>query len=190
MQAINQYLAEQLKQVRKEKGWSLDKASQQTGVSKAMLGQIERGESSPTVATLWKIASGCDESLSRFLEPRIDPDDVHHVRSANALRQQPASDKLLVSPLFPFEQRFGFELFELTMLPGYENYSEPHSAGVTEHVVVISGSMALFIDGEWLQLEAGDALRFAADQPHGYRNTSQHETVFHDLIHYHHSCSP
>ncbi|MEZ8384857.1 helix-turn-helix domain-containing protein, partial [Vibrio splendidus] len=43
-----------LKRLRQEKGWSLDKTAKETGVSKAMLGQIERGESSPTVAKLWQ----------------------------------------------------------------------------------------------------------------------------------------
>ena len=58
MQEMNQHLAQRLKGLRSELGWSLDVAARETGVSKAMLGQIERGESSPTVATLWKIATG------------------------------------------------------------------------------------------------------------------------------------
>ena len=68
MQEINQYLADTLRQLRHDRSWSLDRAASECGVSKAMLGQIERGESSPTVATLWKIASGFDTSLSSFLE--------------------------------------------------------------------------------------------------------------------------
>ncbi|NJA70070.1 helix-turn-helix transcriptional regulator, partial [Clostridioides difficile] len=51
-------VGENLRLLRQEMGISLDKASKMTGVSKAMLGQIERGESSPTVSTLWKISSG------------------------------------------------------------------------------------------------------------------------------------
>ena len=62
MQEINLYLATTLKMLRQEKGWSLDKAARETGVSKAMLGQIERGESSPTIATMWKIAKGLQQS--------------------------------------------------------------------------------------------------------------------------------
>ena len=51
-------LGDTLRALRKTRGWSLDQTAAATGVSKAMLGQIERGESSPTVATLWKLAGG------------------------------------------------------------------------------------------------------------------------------------
>ena len=51
MEQINQQVGLALKQLRQQRGWSLDQAAQTCGVSKAMLGQIERGESSPTVVT-------------------------------------------------------------------------------------------------------------------------------------------
>ena len=52
MQELTRHIGSQLKAVRSERGWSLSQTAEHTGVSKAMLGQIERGESSPTVATL------------------------------------------------------------------------------------------------------------------------------------------
>ncbi|UJJ33251.1 helix-turn-helix domain-containing protein [Halopseudomonas maritima] len=184
MQEINQYLAATLRQLRSDRGWSLDRAAGECGVSKAMLGQIERGESSPTVATLWKIAAGFDTSLSTFLEPSPAEHGGITVRSADALRQRPAADQMLIAPLFPFDARYGFELFELTLLPGYERLSEPHSRGVVEHVVVVRGEMALLVQGVWQRLGEGQAVRFAADQPHGYRNLGAGPAVFHNLIYY------
>lgn len=179
------YLATTLHALRKKRGWSLDRAAQETGVSKAMLGQIERGESSPTIATLWKIASGFHTSLSGFLEPIPLPTTEGVVyRSSSAIRSQPGSDDMLVAPLFPYEPRFGFELFELTLLPGYERRSEAHEAGVIEHVIVLCGAMELLIAGEWVALAQGDAIRFSADRPHGYRNLDAEPAVFHNLIHY------
>ena len=55
MDSISKDIGEKLKAIRKEMNLSLDTAAKLTGVSKAMLGQIERGESTPTVLTLWKI---------------------------------------------------------------------------------------------------------------------------------------
>lgn len=181
----NQYLPTALRVLRQARGWSLDKAAAETGVSKAMLGQIERGESSPTIATLWKIATGFQTSLSSFLEP-LPPATGEGVvfRNADALRHQPGPDGMLVAPLFPFDPRFGFELFELTLPPGYERRSEAHVSGVTETVVVIVGAMELLIEGEWMPLAAGDSVRFPADRPHGYRNRNDAPAVFHNLIHY------
>ena len=184
-QEPNRYLSTTLRAMRNERGWSLDRAAQETGVSKAMLGQIERGESSPTIATLWKIASGFHTSLSTFLEPVPASTEAGFVRrSTAAIRSQPASDGMLVAPLFPFEPRFGFELFELTLLSGYERLSEAHEAGVTEHVIVLHGPMEVLVDGQWQALDEGDAVRFSGDRAHGYRNRGSTPAVFHNLIHY------
>ena len=74
-----------LRALRTGRAWSLDRAAQETGVSKAMLGQIERGESSPTIATLWKIASGFNTSLSSLIEPMpIGEDESDEVSAAAA----------------------------------------------------------------------------------------------------------
>ncbi|MDO6762895.1 helix-turn-helix domain-containing protein [Agarivorans sp. 1_MG-2023] len=184
MHALNQYLAQALKTQRQQKKWSLDTAAKQTGVSKAMLGQIERGESSPTIATLWKIAGGFSTSLSTFLEPSISEQSSLQIRTADQLRQQPASDNMLVATLFPYEEKYGFEMYELTLLTGYQRVSEPHEPGVSEHIIVISGEMEVLVNRQWLSLQKGQALRFAADQEHGYRNLHPQTAVFHDIIHY------
>lgn len=177
------HLAGVLRRLRAERGWSLDRAAAETGVSKAMLGQIERAESSPTVATLWRIASGFRTPLSAFIEVPAQP-DVALFRCAAALRNRPASDAMWVAPLFPYDARFGFELLELTLAPGYERHSEPHLAGVVEHVLVVRGMVEVLVDGAWQALTEGDAVRFPADRPHGYRNHGTVPAVCHNLICY------
>lgn len=181
----SQYLASTLRAMRMANGWSLDRTAAETGVSKAMLGQIERGESSPTIATLWKIATGFRASLSGFLKPMPSTakEDVVF-RNSDALRYRPGPDGMLVAPLFPYEAEFGFELLELTLLSGYERLSEAHAHGVTETVLAVSGRMEVLIDGAWKSLSPGDAVRFPADRPHGYRNPGDEPAVFHNLIHY------
>ena len=66
---LTHYLASTLKNLRQARGWSLSRLADETGVSKAMLGQIERNESSPTVATLCKIATGLNVPFSSFIAP-------------------------------------------------------------------------------------------------------------------------
>lgn len=183
MEQTSLQIGTKLREGRKARGWSLDKAAENTGVSKAMLGQIERGESSPTVATLWKIATGFKVSLSSLLEPSIGLGEHPVVRQAleSSLAEQ---DQLQFFPLFPFDPAFGFELFQIALEPAQVHLSEPHNAGVTEHVTVIQGAMDVLVGESWTQLKAGEAIRFAADQPHGYRNLSSNKAVFHNLIHY------
>jgi len=186
--SIHPEIGTALKTLRRQAGWSLDEAARHTGVSKAMLGQIERGESSPTVATLWKLAGGFRTSISAFLDAAADAGGdalplPARVRAGD-MRSRPAADRMLIAPLFAYHPRFGFEMLELTLLPGYERLSEPHAPGVVEHVMAIRGSVEVLCDGAWQRLEEGDALRFAADLPHGYRNAGDAPAVFHNLIHY------
>ena len=68
MEPMNLRIGEKLKSIRMARTLSLDDTAALTGVSKPMLGQIERGQSVPTVTTLWKIATGLKTPLSAFLE--------------------------------------------------------------------------------------------------------------------------
>lgn len=179
------HLADTLRTLRRARGWSLDRAALETGVSKAMLGQIERGESSPTVATLWKLADGFQASMSSLLEaPPPGHDDQLLVRPSGALRRQHMEDGMQVASVFPFEPRFGFEVLEVTLPGGYERRADGHETGVTEHVLVMAGVLEIFADDRWIELATGESLRFAADRPHGYRNRGDAAAVFHNLIHY------
>lgn len=174
-----------LKNLRRERGWSLDKAAEKTGVSKAMLGQIEREESSPTIATLWKIASGFNTSFSSFIE------DIHSEfnkpvhRGGQTQQLHPTDKKLRVMPLFPFEEQLNFEIFVIELLSSCEHLSPSHQPGVIEHVVVVEGKMEVLANGTWHLLQKGEGLRFDANQPHGYRNLSSEIAIIHDIIHYH-----
>lgn len=184
MQNISKHIALILKGLRKKKGWSLDKTSQETGVSKAMLGQIEREESSPTIATLWKIASGFQTSFSSFLEElevyRREP----IYRSGQTQQLSPADEKIKILPLFPFDEELNCEIFTIQLLPGCEHLSLPHKPGVVEHVIVIDGTMDILLNGSWHPLSQGEGLRFNADQAHGYRNTTNNNACFNNIIHY------
>lgn len=173
-----------LKSIRSERGWSLDQTAARTDVSKAMLGQIERGESTPTVATLWKIATGLGVPMTALLEADRAGDDVLLLRDAADLRVRPSQEGMQRALLFPYEARFGFELYELTFAPGFESISEPHDTGVVEHIIVQHGEIELLIEDEWQPLRQGQALRFPADRRHGYRNRTREEAVVMDLIHY------
>lgn len=68
MKDFNTIIGNNLKKIRNQKKLSLDKAAEQTGVSKAMLAHIEKGKSNPTVTVLWKIATGLNVSFSYFMQ--------------------------------------------------------------------------------------------------------------------------
>ncbi|TAK78172.1 MAG: XRE family transcriptional regulator [Gammaproteobacteria bacterium] len=184
MKAIYKHISLTLKELRRQKGWSLDKAAEKTGVSKAMLGQIEREESSPTIATLWKIASGFDTSFSSFIEEISSEFNKPVYRSGQTQQLHSSDEKIRVMPLFPFDEQLKCEIFVIELLPTCEHLSPPHQTGVIEHVIVAEGKMEVLVNGIWQPLNKGEGLRFDANQPHGYRNISAEIATFHDVIHY------
>ena len=171
---ITQHLAITLKTLRQARGWSLSKLAEETGVSKAMLGQVERNESSPTVSTLWKIATGLNVPFSTFISPEAVPQPVF----------DPQQQAMVIKPLFPWDDELKYDHFSITLAPGACSESTPHEAGVVEHVVVISGELEMNIDGEWRLILPDSGVRFAGDKPHAYRNRSELSVHFHSLIHY------
>ena len=173
---VNHYIATQLKHQRALKGWSLDRTSKATGVSKAMLGQIERMESSPTIATLWKIATGLECSFSSFLSSPKQVKDVPRESFEN-------DPNMIVRTLFPFSPESNIEMFEITLRNHHEQRSQAHQIDVREHIYVVSGNLSVLVNGHWEKLQQGDKLMLHADTEHGYRDETG-MTVFTTTIHY------
>ncbi|HEY5715335.1 MAG TPA: XRE family transcriptional regulator [Psychromonas sp.] len=168
-------IASHLKSLRKKKGLSLEATAQLTGVSKAMLGQIERQESSPTIATLWKIAAGLNTSFSAFFAKQAQ-------LSASAA-PFPDDPKMRIKTLFPFKPDAGLEMFEITLSAYHRQMSSPHGAGVIEHIHVLQGELSLYFDGQWHSVKKGESRRFFADQAHGYQAISA-TVIFQNIVCY------
>ena len=184
MQTIYQHIALTLKTLRQQRGWSLDKTAQETGVSKAMLGQIEREESSPTIATLWKIATGFHAPFSSFLAA-LDSESTELTSHTTYHPKLSSSDETLqITPLFPFDEQLRCEIFKIQILPACEHVSLPHESGIIEHVIVVQGTLDVLLNNEWKTLHEGGGIRFDANQVHGYRNTTNKIVCFHNIIHY------
>lgn len=146
-----------------------------------MLGQIERGESSPTVSKLWKIANGFQLPLTYFFGDLATntPKDKNH--SPEKLITEKS---IAVSTLFPFDPLTKSEILLLTLEPSHQHISAPHNKGVIEHIIVINGEIEYFINNKWHHLKQGDSVKFNADVEHGYRNLSNKTATFHNVIFY------
>jgi XRE family transcriptional regulator, regulator of sulfur utilization len=109
MEEMSLLIAQNLKRIRDERNLSLDKLAELTGVSKSMLGQIERGESSPTVATLWKISNGLKLSFTTLLNKPQSDTDVIRKENITALLED--NGKYRLYPFFPLEDGKQFEIY-------------------------------------------------------------------------------
>lgn len=176
-------IGRRLRQLRQQRHFSLDQAARETGSSKAMLGQIERGESSPTVALLWRIATGLGVSLSYFLAAD-EPDTGSRHLPAGAEPWHTDSAGMCTRILLPYDAALRFEMLSVELAPGTRSQSPPHAPGTVEQIVMLEGELELQLADESHHISAGDTLTFAADQTHGYVNSAATAVRAHDLIHY------
>lgn len=172
-------VGERVRALRDAMGLSLRDLAERSGVSAPMLSQVERGETSPTLAVAGKIAAGLELTLSQLL--RLD-ERAHVVvtrrRNRRRVRRDGHSFEELTPPLPG--QRADVSLH--TLKPGATTggAGDPpiHEPGSRETAVVQSGAVTLVIDGERYALAEGDAVTFDADLPHHLENGGRAATTF------------
>ncbi|MBU8908357.1 helix-turn-helix domain-containing protein [Desertibacillus haloalkaliphilus] len=179
---LNHRIGKRLKQIREQQRLSLEKAAELTNVSKPMLGQIERGESNPTVSTLWKIANGLGVGFSRFIEDERPKVKVVSRHAIEPLKED--QGRFQVIPLFTLGNGQPFEWFSVQLKPDCSYTSEAHTSGVEEYILVEEGEIEIIISDESYHLKKGEAIRFAADCPHQYNNSSDSVSRVMMMIHY------
>ncbi len=160
---------------------SLRDLSDRSGVSAQMLSQVERGETSPTLAVAGRIAAGLELTLSQLL--RLDEGDgVVVVRSAERLRGgalRRGHGYEVVTPPVPGQRA---EVAVHTLAPGAATggAGDPplHEPGSRETALVLDGALRLVCDGAAHDLTEGDAVTFDADLPHHFENPGAREVCF------------
>jgi transcriptional regulator with XRE-family HTH domain len=165
---IHDRLASSLREARRARGLSLDAVAKLSGVSRSMVSQIERGESSPTVATLWNLTQALQVDFAGLLEGK--PKGVIEVIRAEAApviagRGTGVTIRILSAPEAVGEH----EVYELIFAPGGALLSDPHRPGCREHLAVIEGRLRVESGDEAEDLATGDTARYAADRAHAIR---------------------
>jgi XRE family transcriptional regulator, regulator of sulfur utilization len=172
----NGTLGERLKSLREAMDLSLRDLAERSGVSAPMLSQVERGETSPTLAVAERIASGLELTLSQLL--RLD-EGSHVVVSRRAQRRTRRRRGHAVGELTPPLPGQRADVSEHTLAPGAATGrpDDPplHEPGSRETAVVLEGAVELFIDGRREELSQGDSVTFDADLPHHFENNGEAE---------------
>ncbi|ATO51521.1 helix-turn-helix domain-containing protein [Brevibacillus laterosporus] len=169
MEEIHLIIAKNLKAFRERKKLSLERVAELTGVSKTMIGQIERGESSPTITTIWKIANGLKISFTSLIN-NPQPDTKVVLRSESKKLSED-NGKYRVYPYFPFEDERRFEVYSVEIEEGGFLSSDPHREGTEEFLTVFEGELTVRVNNNDYTIRNGDSIRFKADSPHTYHNS-------------------
>jgi XRE family transcriptional regulator, regulator of sulfur utilization len=182
MEEIHLILAKNLKTLREKKKLSLERVAELTGVSKTMIGQIERGESSPTITTIWKIANGLKISFTSLIN-NPQP-DTKIVSKSDIQTLTEDNGKYRVYPYFPFEDDRRFEIYSVEIENGGYLSSDPHREGTEEFITVFEGELTVHINNDEYTVKSGDSIKFKADRPHTYHNSGETLTRLSMIIYY------
>ena len=166
-------VGERIRRLREAMGLSLRDLAERTGVSAPMLSQVERGETSPTLAVAGRIAAGRELALSQLL--RLD--EGRHVvvtrSSERRTRRKGGHAVEELSPPLPGQRAdVSFHTLAAGAATGGPDDPPMHEPGSRETAVVLEGSLELFIDGERHELAEADSVTFDADLPHHFENNT------------------
>jgi len=179
---LNEIISKNLKYLRHERNLSLEQLSEITGVSKSMLGQIERAESNPTINTLWKITNGLDVSFSRIMRTK---DPVNMIIKDEDIKTIIEDDgKYMLYPIINKDSDRNFEVYKVEVLKNGKLKSNSHKEGTQEFITVFSGELVIKIKDEEFRIKKGQSFRFQADEPHRYINSGKKKTKFSMIIYY------
>ena len=163
-------LGKTINRLRRAYKYSLGDLSEQSGVAKSIISQIEKNETNPTLSTVYKLA----RALNAPIEDILRSDD------APALIEKlgPSGTPLLVSDDGLVKLRIvgWIKTIELVQWYYYESdpggvlESEPHPAGSVENLTVLEGEVGIVVGGEDFRLSAGETARYAGDVPHRITN--------------------
>jgi transcriptional regulator with XRE-family HTH domain len=172
---------ERLRRERQARDWTLDQLAGESGVSRAMISRIERGESSPTAVVLGRLSAALRLSVSELLaeqpvrEHRPAPPAGGTVRRAAELPQwrDPETGYLrrqVSTPGFPVA------VTEVVLPPAATvPYPAAAYAFIAQLVWVLSGELSL-ADGDAVHvLAAGDTFELGEPRPREFRNETAAE---------------
>src|SRR6185369_1383874 len=165
--------------LREAMGLSLRDLGERSGVSAPMLSQVERWETSPTLAVAAKIATGLELTLSQLL--RLDEGEHVAVSRAGQRRRFERGGhrfEELTSPLPGQRADVSLHVLEPGAATGGRADPPMHEPGSRETAVVLGGALALIVDGARHELQEGDSVTFDADLPHHFENEGAEATRF------------
>jgi transcriptional regulator with XRE-family HTH domain len=175
-------LGARVKDLRRERGLTLEELASRSGVSRAMISKLERGEKNPTLVIAARLAEGLGVSLSRLagVEERREVVVVPKERRMVLRDPETGFVRQSLSPTFAGR---GVEFLRNVVPEGSTSGDFPaHRKGVEEHVVVEKGELRATLGGEEYLLREGDALFFEADVPHRFDNAGRGDCAYYLII--------
>jgi transcriptional regulator with XRE-family HTH domain len=169
-------VGEALKRFRSLRGWSTRELAGRSGVSAAMISDVERAAKSPTITILSALAAALEIPLSRLVDDAPEPPRAMIVRSSELLSVVDGGARR--TSLGPMLGDSRVEFVRLALGPlGTSGQFAPHPAGSLERVHVVTGNVEAQLGSQTYDLAVGDTLVFAGDVAHAFANRSDGDAL-------------
>lgn len=169
-QEIQPDVGRKIRELRGQQNLSLRALAEGCGLSINAISRIERGENSPTVSTLHRLATALDVPITAFFMEEAEQ-VITFVQREARLRYQ--ADGLVMESLGSGLSDQRLEPFHITIEPGNSSLDAPISHPGEEFIHCLKGKLDYWVNDQVYHLKAGDSLLFKATQPHCWSNTSQ-----------------
>lgn len=173
MDYLSHNIALNLKRIRRSKGMSLDLTAEQTGVSKSMLAQIEKGAANPSIGVLGRIASGLRIDFQDLISP--PPQDTILVRVTETAPTKEVPGQYRVWTCFPYQDNHHVEIYRIALDPGGRYTAGSHGEYTREYLSVERGTLQLELESGSYFIEQDEVFRFESSQGHCYYNPGASE---------------
>lgn len=180
MDPISQVVAQNLRKLRQDRKLSLQDLSELCGVSKSMLGEIERGSSNPTINVIWKIANGLKIPFTTLTTAPRPPVQLVRATEHQGYLEGKHFD---ITTVFKYNPDTHTEIYYKSFRPGGVLNSDGHP-GVFEYLMITSGTLTLSASGTTYELKTGDAILFEASAAHVYANRHKELCQAYMVLHY------
>lgn len=169
-EAINRHLGARVKQLRSEKGWSLETLANASGVSRSMLSQIEREQANPTLAVTLRIAHAFEIDLSELINIANATTTLNVIRANDRTFHYRSDKNCKIRTLSPLNLEKDVEFYEVQLKRSGALNSQAHFEGTREFLTVEQGQVEVTSGEESDLLERGDSANYRADIPHAIVN--------------------
>jgi transcriptional regulator with XRE-family HTH domain len=182
--AMTQRLGSRVKQLRTERGWSLESLANASGVSRSMLSQIEREQANPTLAVTLRISRAFALSLGELLELPGATSAVNVIRADDHAYHYRSDKDCRIRTLSPLNLEKDVEFYEVWLKPGGALRSSPHFEGTREFLTVQRGRVRVQSAADAEELNTGDSASYRADVPHAIINAGKADAVVNLIVVY------
>lgn len=171
-QALSGQLGKTVQRLRKAYSLSLSELSEQSGVAKSIISQIERNETNPTLATIWRLSQALDVSIDRFLKSAEDEPFLEKSTRADTPVLTSDDGRCTLTIIGWIKTVEWLQWYDFRAEPGGALESDPHQRGSVECLSVIDGELEVEVGGSAERVQAGETLRYRCDRTHVIRNVS------------------